>query len=60
VELFGQKMATRANDESAIIGAVRKQVHKPLKTPEVRLGGILVLMGPWLVLSNVGAATSTG
>jgi hypothetical protein len=58
VEIFREEVCTAADDETAIFGAVGKQVDETLEAAEARLGRVLVLVGPRLVRGEVGAAAN--
>lgn len=56
VEFFGDEVAALADDEAAVVGAVREQVHETLHAAETVLLGVLVLVRPGLVGGDIGAA----
>lgn len=55
VELCTQAVRALADDETAIIGTAGVEVDEALKTAESRLLGVLILVGPGLVLGKIGA-----
>lgn len=55
VELRAQIVGALADDETAIVGAAGVEVNEALKATESGLLGVLILMGPGLVLGKVGA-----
>ncbi|KAI3485405.1 hypothetical protein L1887_51329 [Cichorium endivia] len=59
VELRRERMRALADDQSAIIRSVRKQVHQALQAAEARLERVLVLVRPRLVGRQVLAVGET-
>lgn len=55
MEFLRQQMSTLADNQTAIFGAVRKQIHQALQTPETRLLGVLILVWPGFIGLDVGA-----
>ena len=53
VEFLALVVTTLSNDQATVIGPVGKQVHEALKTAKTGNVGILILMGPRLVLRQV-------
>jgi hypothetical protein len=58
VEFFRKEVCAAADNETAIFGAVGKQVDETLEAAEAGLEGVLVLVGPGLVRGEVGAAAN--
>lgn len=56
VELGGEEVCARADDEAAVVGAVGEEVDEALETAEVGLCWVLVLVWPGLVGWEVCAA----
>ena len=53
MKLLAQQMATLTDNQSTILRSIRQKIDETLQTPETRLLGILVLMGPWLVRFDI-------
>ena len=58
VKLFGEEMGAGADNETTVIGTVGEEVDQALKAAEAGLGGVLVLVWPWLVGREVGTAVA--
>jgi hypothetical protein len=54
VELFGEEMGTRANNQTTIIGTIGEKIDQALKATEAWLGRVLILVRPWLVGREIG------